>query len=141
MRSQGIIIGWVIAVLGFTFGAYRLLDTWSFMSRAHEAQGIIVARDSHVFTIQFEADGQTYQIEEDLPSTRGMSGQTRMQLQVGTPVSVLYNPASPGKARWKASRLWVFPLAMIIVAIIAALCCLFPDFMSRPWRSGRSSTY
>jgi hypothetical protein len=117
------------------FGAYRLFDAWSFVSRAHEAAGVIVARDSHVFTIQFEVEGQTYQVEEQLPSTKGMSGQARMHLQVGTPVDVLYDPASPGNAKWKSSRLWAFPLAVLGVSFIAALCCLFPGLMFRSFRS------
>jgi len=135
-RKQGRIIAGIIAVLGFVFGAYRLFDAWSFASRAHEAAGVIVARDSHVFTIQFEVEGQSYQIEEELPSTKGMSGQARMRLQVGTPVSVLYDPASPGNARWKSNRLWAFPPAVLAVSLIAALCCLFPDLMFRSFRSG-----
>ena len=135
-RRPGRIIAGIIAVLGFVFGAYRLLDAWSFASRAHEAPGVIVARDSHVFTIQFEVEGQNYLVEEELPSTKGVSGQARMRLQVGTPVTVLYDPAAPGSAKWKSSRLWFFPIAVLAVSLIAALCCLFPDLMFRSFRSG-----
>ncbi len=135
-RTQGRIVAGVIAVCGFIFGTYRLLDTWSFVSRAQEATGVIVARDTRIFTIQYEVAGQSYQIDEDLPSTKGMSGLTRMRLQVGTPVPVLYDPSSPEKAKWKDARLWVFPLAVLAVSVIAAFCSWVPDVMFRPFRSG-----
>jgi Protein of unknown function (DUF3592) len=135
LRRQGIIIGLLIAMLGLPYGTYCLWDFWRFISRAQEAQGQIVARDSTTFTIRFEAEGRTFQIEEDLPSRRGTAGLQRMVLQPGATVTVLYDPSSPQNAKWKTERLWVFPVAIILVSTLAGLVALFPDFMSRSWRS------
>lgn len=134
MPRQGIVVCILIAVVGFPYGSYQLLDYLRFASRAQETQGLIVARDSANFTIQFAVDGQAYQIQEALPSTRGMAGQARMALQPGTAVRVLYDPSSPQSAKWKASRNWVFPVAVLLVSAIAALTARFPEFMSRPLR-------
>lgn len=102
---------------------------------AQEAQGQIVARDSANIIIQFEVGGRIFEIQEALPSTRGAAGLQRVKLQVGTMVPVLYDPSSPQNARWRTERLWVFPVAIILVSVLAALAGLFPDFMSRSWRT------
>jgi len=132
LRRQGAIVCALIALIGLPYGTYHLWDFWRFASKAREAQGHVVARDSSTFTIQFTAEGQTFQFEEDLPGTKGMSGQRRSALQLGTAVTVLYDPSSPQKARWKSNRLWVFPLAILFISVLAGLAALFPDFMSRP---------
>jgi hypothetical protein len=123
------------SVPGLPYATYRVWDFWRFISRAQEAQGQIVARDSATCTIRFEVAGHKFQIEEDLPSRRGMAGQRRMELQPGTTVTVLYDPSSPHNAKWKAEGLWVFPAAIILVSALAGLVALFPEFMSRSWRS------
>jgi hypothetical protein len=130
-RHQGAIICVLIAALGLPYGAYGLWDYWSFASKAREAAGQIVARNSTTFTIQYTVDQQTYQIDESLPNTKGMSGQNRIALQPGKAVTVLYDPMSPGSARWQSERLWLFPLAILFVSGLAGLGALFPDFMSR----------
>ena len=134
LRRQGIIISLLIAVVGLPYGTYHLWEYWRFASKAQEAQGRVVARDSSTFTIQFAVDGQTFQIAEALPGTKGMAGQRRSALQPGAAVTVLYDPSSPQKARWQNNRLWVFPLAIFLISAIAGFSAWFPDLMSRPLR-------
>lgn len=133
-RRQGAIICVLIAALGLPYGAYGLWNYWNFASKAKEAAGQIVARNSSTFTIQYTVNEQTYQIDEDLPNTKGMSGQNRIALQPGKAVMVLYDPMSPQSARWQSDRLWLFPVAIIFVSALAGLGALFPEFMSqRRW--------
>jgi Protein of unknown function (DUF3592) len=123
-----------LSLVGLAFGAYRLFDFWAFSLTASETEGQIVARNSASFIIEFNANGQTFRITEDLPSTKGMSGLTRTRLQPGTKVSVLYDPSTPRRARWNDKRNWAFPLAIIFVSVLAGLAGLFPDVANRPFR-------
>ena len=123
-----------LSLVGLAFGVYLLWDIWAFSLTASETEGQIVARNSASFIIEFNANGRTYQITEDLPSTKGMSGLTRIKLQPGTKVSVLYDPSTPSRARWDDKRNWVFPLAVIFVSVLAGLAGLFPNLANRPFR-------
>ncbi len=118
----------VLSFIGIAFGAYLLADFESFSSEASETEGLIVARDAVRFTIEYTVDGRTYRITEDLPSAKGTS---RRKLQIGTKVSVLYDPSSPGNARWHNSRNWIFPVLVLLVAIIAGVGGLFPNIFRR----------
>ena len=126
----------VLAIVGLLYGAYLIWDIVGFTLTAEETQGRIIARDNSAFTIQYKVDDQTFQIKEDLPSTKGMSGIERMKLQPGTMVSVLYNPSFPENARWKANRNWVFPLAVVFVSLLAGFVGLFPDLALRRFGHG-----
>jgi Protein of unknown function (DUF3592) len=117
----------VIAVVAFSFGAYRLWDIWNFSRNALEAQGVIVERTSNQFTIEFTANGRSYQIEEELPSTKGADVETRMRLQPGVYVTVLYDPDSPQDARWKSARNWVFPGALCAIGVLFGLAAYRPN--------------
>ncbi len=123
-----------LSLVGLAFGAYRLLDIWAFSLTASETEGQIVARNSASFIIEFNANGRTFQITEDLPSTKGLSGLTRTRLQPGTKVSVLYDPSSPSRARWNDNRNWVFPLVVILLSVLVGLAGLFPNFANRSFR-------
>ena len=122
-----------LSLVGLAFGVYRLWDIWAFSLTASETEGQIVARNSASFIIEFNANGRTFQITEDLPSTKGMSGLTRTKLQPGTKVSVLYDPSTPSRAKWNDKRNWVFPLAIIFVSVLAGLAGLFPNLANRPF--------
>ena len=124
----------VFGLLGLLYGTYRLLDAWSFTSQAREVAGEIIDRDSSRFTIRYIVDGQAFQIQETLPSTRGMSSYRRAQLQPGAQVGVLYNPLSPQKARWDSNRIWAFPIIVIFLSVLTGLGGLRPDLMFRPFR-------
>ena len=139
-QRRRIILLIVLSVGGLTFGAYRLWDTWAFNLLAAETQGQIVARNGLTFTIQYVVDGRTFQITEDLPGTKGMSGTTRMQLHVGAMVPVLYEPSSPNNARWEAERNWVFPLGILFVSVLAGFAGLFPDIAGRSIRRNSSAS-
>jgi Protein of unknown function (DUF3592) len=128
---RGAAVALVIALVGLPYGVYRLWDAWSFTSQAREAIGEIVERDSSQFTIRYAAEGRTFQITENLPSTKGMSGLKRAELQPGVEVTVLYDPVSPQNARWKSDRVWAFPIAVILVSVLAGLAGLFPDVAFR----------
>lgn len=117
----------MIATITILYGAYRLLDIWNFSRNAREVQGVIVERTSSRFTIQFTADGQTYQIEEQLPSTKGGDIEGRMHLQPGANVNVLYDPVSPADARWKSERNWVFPLVLCAIGVLCGLAAFRPN--------------
>lgn len=134
-RGRASIIGLILACLGIAYATWLLLDYAQFLAKARETPGEIVARNSSDFTIQYQVDGQTFQIEEKLPSTKGMSGLRRMGLQPGVEVTVLYDPGAPQKAKWKSDRLWVFPAAFLFVCVLAALAALYPNAMRRPLRS------
>lgn len=116
-----------IAVVAFSYGAYRLWEFWSFSRDAHETQGVIVDRTSNQFTIQFTVDGRSYEIEEDLPSTKGADVEMRMRLQPGVYVKVLYDPESPQNARWKSARNWAFPAALCAIGIMCGLAAYRPS--------------
>lgn len=131
---QKAIIALVIAALGLPYGLYRLWDAWSFTSRARETAGEIVGRDSARFTIRYIVDDQPYQIQETLPSTRGMSGYRRARLQPGVQVAVLYDPASPQKARWDSDRIWATPIVVLFLSVLTGLAGLRPDVMFRSFR-------
>ncbi len=121
----------ILSVLGLIYGAHLLWNIIGFTSAASETQGRIITRDNFTFTIQYTVNGKTFQITEDLPSTKGMSGMKRMKLQPGSTVTVLYDPSSPGNAKWNANRNWVFPLAVIFVSLLAGFAGLFPDIALR----------
>jgi Protein of unknown function (DUF3592) len=123
-----------LSLVCLAFGVYRLWDIWAFSLTASETEGQIVVRNSASFIIEFNANGQTFQITEDLPSTKGMSGLTRTKLQPGTKVSVLYDPSTPIRARWNNKRNWVFPLALIFVSVLAGLAGLFPNLANSRFR-------
>jgi hypothetical protein len=131
-RSQGALIALMIALAGLSYGVYRLRDAWSFTSHAREAIGEIVDRGSSRFTIRYAVGKQTFEIAEDLPSTRGMSALRRTQLQPGAQVPVLYDPVSPQNARWKSDRIWAFPIIVILVSALVGLASLFPNAALRP---------
>ncbi len=130
---QKAIIALLIAALALPYGLYRLWDAWSFTSRAREAAGEIVDRDSSRFTIRYIVEGQPFQIQEDLPSAKGASYR-RAQLQPGVQVAVLYDPASPQNARWESDRIWAFPLVLLFMGLLSAFAAWRPDFMFRPFR-------
>ena len=133
-------IGLIIAsIAGLIYGTSILWNFTAFSWRASETQGRIVARDSFTFTIQYAVDGRTYQIQQDLPGTRGMSGIKRMQLQPGAAVTVLYDPSSPGDARWKSNRNLVFPFAVIFIALLAGFAGMFPELALRSFSGSRNS--
>jgi hypothetical protein len=129
---QRSILALLIASLGLSYGIYRLWDAWSFTSQARQVAGEIVDRDSARLTIRYIVGGQAFQIQEDLPSTRGMSAYRRMQLQPGAQVPVLYDPASPQKARWDSDRIWAFPIVVVFISVLTGLAGLRPDVMFRP---------
>ena len=121
----------IASIAGLIYGVYLLWDFTGFSLRASEIQGRIVARDHFTFTIQYVVDGTTYHIQQELPGTKGMSGIKRMKLQPGAVVTVLYDPSSPGDARWKSNRNLVFPFAVIFLALLAGFAGLFPDIALR----------
>ena len=127
----------ILSLIGLAYGAYLILDIVGFTSTAEETQGRIIARDSFTFTIQYEVNGQTYQIRQDLPSAKGMSGINRMKLQPGVAATVLYDPSSPQNARWKSNRNWVFPIAILFVSLLAGFGGLFPQVALRSFRQRR----
>lgn len=131
---QKAIIALVIAALGLPYGLYRLWDAWSFTSHAREAAGEIVDRDSARFTIRYIVAGQAFQIQEALPSTKGMSGYRRARLQPGVQVPVLYDPASPQNARWESDRIWAVPLLVLFIGLLSAFAAWRPEVMFRPFR-------
>jgi hypothetical protein len=132
--AQRRILALLIAALGLTYGSYRLWDAWSFTSQAREVAGEVVQRDSSQFTIRYFVGDQAFQIQEDLPIARGMAAYRRTEIQPGVQVAVLYNPASPQKARWDSDRIWAFPIVVILVSVLAGLAGLCPDVMFRPFR-------
>lgn len=111
----------LLAILASFYGAYRLYDIWNFSRNARETQGLIVARTSSRFTIQYTVDGQVYQIEETLPGMKGPVIETRMRLQPGTYITVLYDAALPSNARWKNTDNWVFPGALCVIGVAFCL--------------------
>ena len=117
----------LIAVVTLGFGTYHLWDIWNFSRNASEAQGLIIDRTSTRFTIQFNVDGRSYQIEESLPNTKG-GIQARMRLQPGASVTVLYDPAAPQDARWKSNRNWAFPVALCFVGMLSGLAAYRPNW-------------
>ncbi len=129
----------ILSVIGLIYGAHLLWNIVGFTLAASETQGKIIARDNFTFTIRYIVDGQTFQITEDLPSTKGMSGVKRMKLQPGTTVSVLYDPSSPGNAKWNANRNWVFPFAVIFISLLAGFAGLFPDIALRSFDRGKDT--
>jgi hypothetical protein len=134
IAAQRKIVALLIASLLLPYGIYRLWDAWSFTSQGREVAGEVVQRDSSRFTIRYVVGDQAFQIQEDLPIARGMSAYRRMELQPGEQVAVLYDPASPQKARWDSDRIWVFPIAVILVSGLTGLAGLRPDVMFRPFR-------
>ncbi len=126
----------VISFIGIAIGAYLLLDFESFSSEASETEGQIVARDGVRFTIEYTVDGRMYRITEDLPSAKGMSGLSRSKLQPGSKVIVLYDPSSPGNARWQSSRNWIFPVLVLLLAVLAGVGGLFPGIFAKSLRRG-----
>jgi hypothetical protein len=117
----------LLAVVGLSYGGYRLWDAWNFTSHAREAQGQVVDRNSSTFTIQYQVNGQTFQFDERLPSTKGMNIERRMELQPGASVAVLYDPASPANGRWKSRRLWFFPASVLFISALCGIAALLPD--------------
>lgn len=113
---------------------YMLVAAWAFARSAHRVQGLIVDSDNASFTVEYRVNGQTLQLTESLPSTKGMSGLTRMQLRPGNSVPILYDPALPSRARWDSNRAWGLPVAIMALATIAFGAAMFPDFMARPLR-------
>jgi hypothetical protein len=132
--AQRRILALLISSLGLLYGTYRLWDAWSFTSQAREATGEVVQRDSSQFTIRYIVGEQAFQIQEDLPIARGMSAYRRTEIQPGVQVAVLYDPASPQKARWESDRIWAFPVVVILISVLAGLAGLRPDVMFRPFR-------
>jgi hypothetical protein len=132
--AQRRILALLIASLGLLYGTYRLWDAWSFTSQAREVVGQVVQRDSSQFTIRYMVGEQAFQIQEDLPIARGMSAYRRTEIQPGAQVAVLYDPASPQKARWDSDRIWAFPIVVLVIAVLAGLAGLRPDLMFRPFR-------
>ena len=106
-----------ISAIGAAYGIYLLADCAIFASSAVETGGVVVARAGSNFTIQYTVSGQTYQIKQSLPSTKGTSGKLRSKLQPGYTVSVLYDPESPSNARWN-NAIWAWPVAVTVVSII-----------------------
>jgi hypothetical protein len=116
----------ILSIIGFAYGIYLWSDYFIFTLSACETQGLIVSREGSSFTIQYNVEGQTFQIKQGLPSTKGMSGLKRAKLQPGATVSVLYDPMSPGDARWNA-HIWVWPLIVIILSMLTGVAGFFPD--------------
>jgi len=125
----------ILACIGIAYSCWLLLGYVHFAGEATETQGVVVARDSIRFTIEFQVDGQTFRIEEDLPSTKGSSGLERVRLRPGAEVTVLYDPASPQNAKWKSNRLWIFPVAILALSSLGGMVALFPNARRRSSRA------
>ncbi len=125
----------VLSAIGLPYGVCLLSDYLIFTSSASETQGQVVARDGSNFTIQYTVEGQTFRIKEALPSTKGMSGLERAKLRPGKIVSVLYDPSSPGDARWNANN-WVWPFAVIVLSILCGIAGFFPNIARKPFGRG-----
>jgi len=121
-----------LSITGLTYGAYLLRDIVNFTFTAEETHGQIIARDNSTFTVEYKVSEQTYRIKQDLPSTKSVSGIERAKLQRGTQVLVLYDPSYPGNGRWKSSRNWIFPSAVIFVSLVAGFAGFFPNAASKP---------
>ena len=115
----------ILACSGIAYSCRLLLGYVHFAAKATGTQGVVVARDSIRFTIEFQVDGQTFRMEEDLPSIKGSSALERVRLRPGAEVTVLYDPASPQNAKWKSNRLWIFPVAILALSSLGAMVALF----------------
>ena len=112
----------ITSTIGFVLGIYLLWDYLSFALMADEAQGQVVAIGDHYFTIQYNVEGQTFQINERIPKHGGMT--------MGRTVSVLYDPLSPAKAQWSNNN-WIYPIILIFLSISMFLAVLYPKLFGR----------
>jgi len=111
----------VASTIGFAAGIYLLWDYLSFTLMADETQGRVVAISDHYFTIQYNVEGQTFQIKEHIP---------KWGMRHGWTVSVLYDPLSPNNAR-VSNKNWIYPVILIFLSISWFLYPLYPKIFGR----------
>jgi len=105
-----------IGIISLAVGAYSGVSALHFVATSVATKGVIVGRGGSTYTVRFDLDGHAVEFESTMPTTKGFA---RSKVQVGREVEVRYRRDAPGNARVVGSALWAFPLAMMVIGVLA----------------------